>query len=80
METRMVSFDRVLKMTEIETECNLKPISIPINELSPIDPNWPTNSKVKFINFSNRYRPDTEIVLKNISMTIKSGEHVRKIN
>jgi ATP-binding cassette subfamily C (CFTR/MRP) protein 1 len=45
----------------------------------PIDDslgNWPGKGKIEFLNFSVKYRPDTEIVLKNISFVIKPQEKV----
>jgi ATP-binding cassette subfamily C (CFTR/MRP) protein 1 len=38
--------------------------------------NWPEKGKIEFINYSAKYRPDTEIVLKNISFVIKPQEKV----
>ena len=38
--------------------------------------NFPQFGKIEFRNFSVKYRPDTKIVLKNISFTINSGEKI----
>ena len=38
--------------------------------------NFPQSGKIEFRNFSVRYRPDTKIVLKNITFSIKSGEKI----
>ena len=37
---------------------------------------WPSKGEIIFDNFSAKYRNDTEIVLKNISLSIKAGEHI----
>ena len=38
--------------------------------------NFPRTGKIEFKNFSVRYRPDTELILKNLSFIIKSGEKI----
>ena len=38
--------------------------------------NWPSRGKIEFVNYSVKYRPDTEIVLKNLSFTVNPGEHL----
>ena len=37
---------------------------------------WPQKGEISFKNFSVKYRPDTDIVLKNLNLTIKPGEKV----
>ena len=38
--------------------------------------NYPQTGKIEFRNFSVKYRPDTKIILKNLSFIIKSGEKI----
>ena len=38
--------------------------------------NFPQTGKIEFRNFSVKYRPDTKIVLKNVTFTINSGEKI----
>ena len=38
--------------------------------------NFPQTGKIEFKNFSVKYRPDTKIVLKNLTFTINSGEKI----
>ena len=38
--------------------------------------NFPQTGKIEFDNFSVKYRPDTKIVLKNLTFTINSGEKI----
>jgi ABC-type multidrug transport system fused ATPase/permease subunit len=38
--------------------------------------NFPRTGKIEFKNFSVRYRPETELILKNLSFIIKSGEKI----
>ena len=44
------------------------------NTVLPRD--WPTDGVIEFKSYSTRYRPGLELVLKNISCTIQSGEKV----
>jgi len=37
---------------------------------------WPTDGVIELRNYSTRYRPGLELVLRNISCTIQSGEKV----
>ena len=41
-----------------------------------IENNFPKTGKIEFCNFSVKYRPDTKIILKNLTFTIKSGEKI----
>ncbi len=38
--------------------------------------NFPQTGKIEFRNFSVKYRPDTKIILKNLTFTISSGEKI----
>jgi ABC-type multidrug transport system fused ATPase/permease subunit len=40
------------------------------------DNNFPKRGEIKFINYFVRYRPDTELVLKNINFKINPGEKI----
>lgn len=37
---------------------------------------WPSRGEVEFSNYSVRYRPGLDLVLKNLSMSVKGGEKV----
>jgi ABC-type multidrug transport system fused ATPase/permease subunit len=39
---------------------------------------WPKQGKIEFRNYSVRYRPETELVLKDLNLTIKAQERVIK--
>lgn len=41
-----------------------------------VDENFGKEGKIVFNNYSLRYRPDTELVLKNLNFEIKAGEKV----
>ena len=67
-ENTMTKMERSLSYTNIISER-------PQNTLND-NINWPTKGEIKFENYSVKYRPDTEIVLKNLTLNINSGEHV----
>jgi len=56
-------FDRSEEITEDTLNCNY-------------DLSWPIDGVIEFRNYSVRYRPDTNIVLKNLNFKIQSGEKV----
>jgi ABC-type multidrug transport system fused ATPase/permease subunit len=69
-ENSMVSLERCLVYTKIKTEA---PGELPGDaEIQ----NWPSKGEVEFKNYSVKYRPDTEIVLKNLSFRITGGEKI----
>ena len=70
LENSMVDIERCLKYTECPSEApKTKIIDATLSQ-------WPNKGKIQFIDFSVKYRPDTEIVLKNINFEIKPNEKV----
>ena len=66
IENKMVSMERGLHYTKIIQEL---PSVLPHdNELKK--KGWPNEGKIKFENYSVRYRPDTEIVLEDLNFEI----------
>ena len=56
------------------TSCYLKaPWEIPGND--PPE-SWPNDGNVEFQNYSTRYRPGLDLVLKDVSLYLHSGEKV----
>ena len=49
-------------------------------EIPGSDPSdsWPNSGEVQFKNYSTRYRPGLDLVIKNVSFSIHSGEKVKK--
>lgn len=39
-------------------------------------PNWPVEGNVQFQNYSVRYREGLDLVLKNLTLSVKGGEKV----
>ena len=46
------------------------------NDKNLIEKNFPKSGKIEFCNFSVKYRPDTQIILKNLTFIIKAGEKI----
>ena len=68
-ESELVSFQRCLKVLEIPQEA---PQIIP----RILTESFPKSGNISFENFSLKYRPTTETVLKNLSFEIKNGEKI----
>lgn len=69
-EQNMNSVERVKEYLDVDQEA---PPVIPENRPAA---NWPTKGSVEFINYSTRYRPDFDLVLKNVTFKILPGEKV----
>ena len=72
-ENNMICMERCKKYTEIKGE---KPSIIKSKDSQLEKEKWPQNGKIQFENYSVRYRPNTEIVLKNLNFTVNPGEKV----
>jgi ATP-binding cassette, subfamily C (CFTR/MRP), member 1 len=72
VEGQMISFNRCYNLLNVPQEAEQhKPIPLDVNG----DP-WITQGKIEFDHYFVRYRPDTELVLSDISITINPGEKV----
>ena len=73
LENDMVSMERCCKYMHIVQE---EPSYIPDMDDKLKEEKWPNNGEIEFKDFSVRYRPGTEIVLKKINFHIQPGEKV----
>ena len=73
LENDMVSMERCCKYMHIIQE---EPSYLPEKDDKLIEEKWPKNGEIEFKDFSVRYRPGTEIVLKKINFHIQPGEKV----
>jgi ABC-type multidrug transport system fused ATPase/permease subunit len=69
-EQNMNSVERIKEYLDVEQE------AAPVIEKTRPAANWPSQGSVEFINYSTRYRPDLEPVLRNVSFKIKPLEKV----
>lgn len=70
VETNIVAVERIKEYGDTPQEA---PWEIPGK--SPPDA-WPENGEVEFKEYSVRYRPELDLVLKKVNFTIKGGEKV----
>lgn len=64
-----MSYDRCLKMLEIPQEAPLRMANAKLVD-------WPQEGRIEFRDYSLRYRPETELVLKNLSFEVKPKEKI----
>lgn len=70
VETNIVSVERVLEYARLPREAP-EVISKNRPKIS-----WPAHGAVEFHNYSTRYRPELDLVLKNINLSIKAHEKI----
>uniref|UniRef100_A0AC35TPP3 ABC transporter family protein n=1 Tax=Rhabditophanes sp. KR3021 TaxID=114890 RepID=A0AC35TPP3_9BILA len=70
LETDIVSVERVSEYSTIQNEPEWR------NEKGKALTNWPSKGEIKFENYSTRYREGLDLVIKNLTVTIKGGEKV----
>ncbi|KAF8740000.1 hypothetical protein AX14_009122 [Amanita brunnescens Koide BX004] len=70
VEQNIVSVERILHQTEVKPEA---PLELP--ECKPVE-GWPSSGEVEFRNYSTRYRPELDLVLKDISIKIRPREKI----
>ncbi|KAF5462508.1 hypothetical protein F2P56_018511 [Juglans regia] len=70
VENRMVSIERIKQFTNIQSEAAWE-----IKDCLP-PPNWPTHGKIDLKDLQVRYRPNTPLVLKDITLSIHGGEKI----
>jgi len=72
MEMSMISMERCYKYTQLTPEKNF----ILSEDEKLKENNWPNEGKINFKDLSIKYRPNTEIVLKNLNFEIAPGEKI----
>ncbi|KAL7112723.1 hypothetical protein ACP275_04G019900 [Erythranthe tilingii] len=70
LENKMVSVERIKQFTVIPSEAEWRKNDF----LPPL--NWPTHGNVELKNLQVRYRADTPLVLKGITLSIKGGDKI----
>jgi len=69
-EQNMNAVERIKEYLDVEQEAE------PVIEKTRPAANWPSEGSVEFINYTTRYRPDLEPVLRNVSFKINPLEKV----
>ncbi|WKX90939.1 hypothetical protein Q1695_009632 [Nippostrongylus brasiliensis] len=69
VETNVVAVERIKEYTETEVEA-------PWRRQNRPPPGWPSDGEVSIENYSTRYRPGLDLVLKGLTVHIAPGEKV----
>lgn len=72
LEISMIGLERCTTLMKIDSEKNPEKDITSDLQLK----NWPNRGKIKIVDFSASYRPETPIILKNINIEIEPGEKV----
>ncbi|GAA6044266.1 hypothetical protein JCM8097_004322 [Rhodosporidiobolus ruineniae] len=70
VETNIVSVERVLEYTHLTSEAPLE-----VADNKPAE-DWPQTGSITFDHVQARYRPELDLVLRDVSFEIKGGESV----
>ncbi|CAG5118189.1 unnamed protein product [Candidula unifasciata] len=70
LESNVVSVERIVEYSRLPQEPAWE---VPSKE---IDDDWPRRGDIVFHTYSTRYRPDLDLVLKNVSCHITDGEKI----
>ncbi|KAI3506659.1 hypothetical protein L1887_21222 [Cichorium endivia] len=70
VENRMVSVERIKQFTNIPSEAEW------VKKDNPPPSNWPSHGNVALKDLQVRYRPNTPLVIKGITLNIKGGEKI----
>ncbi|KAF5388715.1 hypothetical protein D9757_004866 [Collybiopsis confluens] len=70
VEQNIVSVERILHQTEVLPEAPFE-----LSDQSVPQP-WPTSGTVEFKGYSTRYRPELDLVLREIDLNIKASEKI----
>uniref|UniRef100_A0A182Q496 Uncharacterized protein n=1 Tax=Anopheles farauti TaxID=69004 RepID=A0A182Q496_9DIPT len=71
LENQMTSVERVVEYAEVDPEPSLVSIG---KHKPPKD--WPAKGAIRFEHFSLRYSPKSDVVLRDLNLTIHAGEKI----
>ncbi|KAL3196873.1 hypothetical protein MRX96_014967 [Rhipicephalus microplus] len=69
LENSLIAVERLHEYTRTPTEA-------PWRVSPPPSPDWPQQGAVQFVDFSTRYRPDLDLVLRKINLVMRPSEKV----
>ena len=70
LETYMVACERIKEYTELQTEAAYE------NEATKPHDTWPDRGVVTYDRYATRYRPELDLVLRDVSFSVNSAEKV----
>jgi ABC-type multidrug transport system fused ATPase/permease subunit len=71
LENSMIAVERVSEYIELESEAEWES-----NDRYKPNSDWPTTGRIDFSHYTVSYRPGLDPVLKDLNLTVKSGEKV----
>jgi ABC-type multidrug transport system fused ATPase/permease subunit len=71
LENSMIAVERVSEYIELESETEWES-----NDRYKPNSDWPTTGRIDFSHYTASYRPGLDPVLKDLNLTVKSGEKV----
>ena len=74
LETNIVSVERICEYCDAPIESEW---FSDLNKKPPKE--WPQNGAVNFVDYSTRYRPGLDLVLKQVALHVKPGEKVSRM-
>ncbi|KAF9352690.1 Multidrug resistance-associated protein 1 [Mortierella sp. AD094] len=69
LQNQLIAMERVLEYTNLKTEA-------PDTTNVFIPPNWPSQGRISFQNYSTRYREGLDLVIKNVNLEVAPAERV----
>jgi len=69
LENNIVSVERVEEYCNVDQEAAY-------HTSESLPEGWPSKGEVEFVNYSTKYRPDLDLVVKDISFKVSSGEKI----
>ncbi|KAG0258860.1 Canalicular multispecific organic anion transporter 2 [Actinomortierella ambigua] len=69
LQNQFISVERVQEYSDLNTEA-------PEHTDVHLPDTWPTHGEIAFRNYSTRYREGTDLVLRDVSFTVRGGEKV----
>ncbi|XP_071721308.1 ABC transporter C family member 14-like [Rutidosis leptorrhynchoides] len=70
VENQMVSVERIKQFINIPSEAEW------VNKDNPPPSNWPSHGNIELTDLQVRYRPNTPLIIKGITLSIKGGEKI----
>ncbi len=72
LETNSVSYERILEYTDLESEADWN-----VSEVDDsLGQSWPGKGEIEFKDYQTKYRVDLDLVLKDLTFQVKSGEKI----
>jgi len=70
VETNIVAVERLDEYSKVESEAAWE------NTSTAVDASWPAEGQISLVNYSTRYRPGLDLVLRDITASFRGGERV----